>query len=294
MRGKGMEIDVVTLSDARSRLADGQSTLAVAAQLAQNTPSVANFGAYARIVKQRSVARKVISAAELIQLNLEGGEPLDKVLAQAQQAWVSLEAEGLDTSRRYRLVRDILPEAIDGIDRRFNRDVVLGFDTGLRDLDEFIPGICPGHMVVIAGEPGSGKTTLGLNIAERVALHSKATALVFSLEMSDIELVNRSLASVGGVQLKHISEGHSMADGDWPGLTAAVNKLNAAPLVVCDDATLTMRDVRQIARTVKRDHGLGLIALDYIGLVKGEGSDEEVEMNRPYSGRQYGKGRPAA
>ncbi|MCV4290872.1 replicative DNA helicase [Pseudomonas capsici] len=271
MRSKGRSIDVVTLSDTRSRLADGQSTLAVAAHIAQNTPSAANFGAWARIVKQRSVGRKVIAAASVMTQALEDGAPLDQVLAQAQQAWVSLEAEGLDTSRRYRLVRDILPEAIDGIDRRFSRETVLGFDTGLRDLDEFIPGICPGHMVVIAGEPGSGKTTLGLNIAERVAMHSKATALVFSLEMSDIELVNRSLASVGGVQLKHISEGHSMTDNDWPGLTSAVGKLNAAPLVVCDDATLTMRDVRQIARTVKRDHGLGLIALDYIGLIKGEG-----------------------
>lgn len=271
MRAKGMEIDVVTLSDVRARLADGQSALAVAAQLVQNTPSAANFAAYARIVKQRSVARKVIAAAHVMSQALEDGAPLEQVLAQGQQAWVALEAEGLDVSRRYRLVREILPEAIDGIDKRFNREVALGFDTGLRELDGFIPGICPGHMVVIAGEPGSGKTTLGLNIAERVALHSKATALVFSMEMTDVELVNRSLASVGGVQLQHISEGHSMTDGDWPGLATAVSRLDGAPLVICDDASLTLRDIRQIARTVKREHGLGLIAVDYVGLIKGEG-----------------------
>ncbi|WP_436598594.1 DnaB-like helicase C-terminal domain-containing protein, partial [Pseudomonas aeruginosa] len=72
------------------------------------------------------------------------------------------------------------------------------------------------------------------------------------------------------VPLKHIAEGHSMADSDWPGLTGAVNKLNHAPLILCDDASLTLRDIRQICRTVKREHGLGLVAVDYIGLIKGE------------------------
>ncbi|MBN1016599.1 AAA family ATPase, partial [Pseudomonas aeruginosa] len=95
-------------------------------------------------------------------------------------------------------------EAIDGIDRRFNREVKLGYDTGLPSLDAFIPGICPGHMVVVAGEPGSGKTTLGLGFAERVALACNEPALVFSLEMTDVELANRVLSSVGSVPLKHI------------------------------------------------------------------------------------------
>ncbi|KAB5626263.1 AAA family ATPase [Pseudomonas putida] len=269
-RAKGRAIDVVTLSDARPTLFDGRSTLVVAAEIARNTPSAANFSAYARIVKQRSVARRVIAAAHIMSERLKDGDSLDEVLAQGQQAWIALEAEGLDSRKRYRFIGDVLPEAIDGIDRRFNRDVVLGFDTGLPSLDKFIPGICPGHMVVIAGAPGSGKTTLGLGIAERVALVAKSTSLVFSLEMTDVELTNRSLASVGSVQLKHITEGHSMGDNDWPGLTAAVNRLNSAPLIFCDDASLTMRDIRQICRTVKREHGLGSVTLDYIGLINGE------------------------
>ncbi|RRV55488.1 DnaB-like helicase C-terminal domain-containing protein [Pseudomonas sp. p99-361] len=270
LKAKGRQIDVVTLSDARPALADGRGTLAVAAHIAHSTPSVANFAEYARIVKQRSVARRVIAAAHIMSERLKDGDSLDEVLAQGQQAWIALEAEGLDSRKRYRFVGEILPEAIDGIDRRFNREVVLGFDTGLPSLDKFIPGICPGHMVVIAGAPGSGKTTLGLGIAERVALVAKSTSLVFSLEMTDVELTNRSLASVGSVQLKHITEGHSMADSDWPGLTSAVSKLDGAPLIFCDDAALTMRDIRQICRTVKREHGLGSVTLDYIGLVNGE------------------------
>ena len=270
MRTKGREIDVVTINEARSHLADGQSTIAVAGQLVLNTPSAANFSAYAKIVKQRSVARRVIAAAQIMSQRLIDGDPLDEVLSQGQQAWVALEAEGLDSRRRYRFIKDILPEAIDGIDRRFNRTESLGFDTGLPSLDEFIPGICPGHVVVVAGTPGSGKTTLGLGFAERVALIKKSPALVFSLEMTDVELVNRSLASVGSVQLKRISEGHSMDDPDWPGLTAAVNKLQDAPLVICDDSSLTLRDIRQICRTVKREHGLAFVALDYIGLVNGD------------------------
>lgn len=270
MHSQGRAIDIVTLYEARSHLADGQNVLQVAAKLADNTPSTANAGAYARTVKQRSVARRVIAAAQVMSQRLMDGEPLDEVLSQGQQAWLALEAEGTDSRKKYRFIRDVLPEAVDGIDRRFNRQVSLGYDTGLPSLDEFIPGICPGHMVVVAGEPGSGKTTLGLGLAERVALHSKEVALVFSLEMTDVELTNRALASVGSVPLKHISEGHSMADADWPGLTVAADKLLEAPLILCDDASLTLREIRQICRTVKREHGLGMVAVDYIGLIKGE------------------------
>ncbi|AOT38811.1 TPA: replicative DNA helicase [Pseudomonas aeruginosa] len=269
-QAKGIAVDIVTLYEARAQLADGQSTLQVAAHLVKNTPSAANADEYARIIKQRSVARRVIAAAEVMSQRLQDGEPLDEVLSQGQQAWVALEAEGLDSRRRYRFIGEVLPEAIDGIDRRFNREVKLGYDTGLPSLDAFIPGICPGHMVVVAGEPGSGKTTLGLGFAERVALACNEPALVFSLEMTDVELANRVLSSVGSVPLKHIAEGHSMADSDWPGLTGAVNKLNHAPLILCDDASLTLRDIRQICRTVKREHGLGMVAVDYIGLIKGE------------------------
>ncbi|MDH0745754.1 AAA family ATPase [Pseudomonas sp. GD03842] len=270
LRSKSIGIDVVTLSDARSHLADSQSTLAVAAKIVQGTPSAANFDAYTKIVKERSVARRVIMAGQAMAERLMAGDPLDEVMAQGQQAWLALESEGTDARRRYRFIGEILPEAMDGIDRRFNRAVSLGFDTGLPSLDEFIPGLCPGHVVVVAGAPGQGKTTLGLNMAERVALLKKIPALVFSLEMTDIELTNRSLSSVGSVQLKHIAEGHSMADSDWPGLTKAVAQLNDAPLIFCDDSTLTLRDIRQICRTVKREHGLGIVGIDYLGLINGE------------------------
>lgn len=270
MRGKGLAVDIVTIYETRPQLADGHNTLQAAKVIADNTPSAANAGSYAKVVKQRSVARRVIAAAQIMSQRLMDGEPLDEVLSQGQQAWLALEAEGMDSRKRYRFIGDVLPEAVDGIDSRFNRQVILGYDTGLPSLDAFIPGICPGHMVVVAGEPGSGKTTLGLGFAERVALTCNAPALVFSLEMTDVELTNRALASVGSVPLKHISEGHSMTSDDWPALTGAVNKLKDAPLILCDDASLTLRDIRQICRTVKREHGLGMVAVDYIGLIKGE------------------------
>ncbi|MBN0098917.1 replicative DNA helicase, partial [Pseudomonas aeruginosa] len=102
-------VDIVTLYEARAQLADGQSTLQVAAHLVKNTPSTANADEYARIIKQRSVARRVIAAAEVMSQRLQDGEPLDEVLSQGQQAWVALEAEGLDSRRRYRFIGEVLP-----------------------------------------------------------------------------------------------------------------------------------------------------------------------------------------
>ena len=274
---RGTPVDVVTLYEARPLLADGQNTLQVVTTLVDNTPSVANAATYAREVKRRSVARRVLLASESIIEALRGGEDLDAVFAKGQQAWLALEAEGTDKASSYRFVRDVLPQVIDTVDKRFNREAVVGFDTGLPSLDDFIPGLGAGHMVVIAGAPGSGKTTLGLGIAERIALHHKAPSLVFTFEMTDEELATRSIASVGGVQLKHLSEGHSMSDQDWPAMTAAVNRLIDAPLILCDDASLRMRDVRQVCRTVQRQHGLGAVTLDYLGLVPGEGSSSAYD-----------------
>lgn len=274
---RGIPVDVVTLAEARPMLADGQRMLAVAGTMAQNTPSTANAAAYAREVRSRAVARRVVMAAQSMIESLHEGEPLDEVLSRGQQAWLALESEGLDSSKRYRFIGDILPEAIDTLDSRFNGSSILGYDTGLPSLDPFLT-LSPGRMIVIAGSPGSGKTTLGLGLAERVAVHHKATSLVFSFEMEDDELVYRSLASIGQVPLKHLTEGHSMTDDDWPRLTGAVNKLMEAPLALCDDASLTMRDIRQIARTVKRSHGLGAVMLDYIGLIPGEGSGSRYEQ----------------
>ncbi len=102
LHSRGRAVDVVTICEARPFLADGQSSVAVVGLLVQNTPSAANFDEYARVVKQRSVARRVIAAARIMSQRLIDGEPLDEVMSQGQQAWVSLEAEGLDSRRRYR------------------------------------------------------------------------------------------------------------------------------------------------------------------------------------------------
>ncbi len=265
-----MPVDIVTLAEQQPVLASGEGTLYAAGVIASNVPSAANWEAYARVVKQRSVLRKVLAAAEQVEQHVMEGRPLEEVIGFAQQAWVELEAEGTAGQKEYRFIGEILPEAIDGIDARFNRKVVLGYQTGLVDLDKIIPGLCPGHMVVVAGLPGLGKTTLGLGFAERIAVHHGRPAMVFSLEMTDVELANRSIASTGTVPLKRINEGHSLEESDWPSITGAVSLLQDAPLIICDSAKLTMAGIRRAARGVKREHGLDVVVIDYIGLIDAE------------------------
>jgi len=267
---QGIPVDIVTLAEQQPVLASGERTLYAAGVIASNVPSTANWEAYARVVKQRSVLRKVLAAAEQVEQHVMEGRPLEEVISFAQQAWVDLEAEGTAGQKEYRFIGEILPEAIDGIDARFNRKVVLGYQTGLVELDKIIPGLCPGHMVVVAGLPGLGKTTLGLGFAERIAVHHGRPAMVFSLEMTDVELANRSIASTGTVPLKRINEGHSLEESDWPSITGAVSLLQDAPLIICDSAKLTMAGIRRAARSVKREHGLDVVVIDYIGLIDAE------------------------
>lgn len=125
-------------------------------------------------------------------------------------------------------------------------------------------------MVVVVGELGSGKIMFGFGFVEWVVLVCNELVLVFSLEMIDVELVNCVLLLVGSVLFKYIVEGYFMVDFDWLGLIGVVNKFNYVLLIFCDDVLLIFWDICQICWMVKCEYGLGMVVVDYIGLIKGE------------------------
>lgn len=275
----GQPVDVVTVSDYRAWLPSGEPTIAYAGDLARNTPSTANWKAYARTVVERAVLRRLVDAADAVKASATDNRPVAEIVAQAQQAMADL--RDLDDGEPdVKSIREIITHNIDVIDAKFNGRVQLGLGTGLADFDKLLRGLRRKKVHVVAGLPGSGKTTLGMQMAQHIAVSEGGTGLVFSMEMSDEELGNRVLASAGGIDLVRLDEGHSMADEDWPRLTAAVSKVADAPLFVCDRSGLTVSRIRSIARKVHRQHGLRVLVVDYIGLIaaeaKGRTRSEEV------------------
>lgn len=267
----GVPIDVVTLSDRRQSLPSGKPTIVHAGEVAMKVPSAANWKAYARIVRERAVLRQIVDAAYVINDTANEERPLSEVIAMAQQATADLRDLDDDGQQDYYKASDILTTVVDTIDAKFNKTMPVGLSTGLTKLDELVRGLRPGNMVVVGGLTGSGKTILGLQIAQHVTCKLGGVGLAFSMEMTKEELITRSLASLGSVNLSRLDSG-DLEDDDWPKLTGAVNVLNQANLFVNDQAGMTMPRIRSIARQCQRREGLNVLLVDYVQLITAESS----------------------
>lgn len=270
----GQPLDPVTVGIEYPNLPSGERTLAYAAEIAKNTPSTANWAGYQRVVLERSALRRVVAAADVIRDSASDSLPVAEVIAMAQQATADLRDLGAPDRKDYYKYSEVLTPVIDGIDSRFNGAKQLGHSSGLKDLDELIRGLRNKNMIVIAGLPGSGKTTLGVQIAQKIACTDNGVGLIVSMEMTKEELVTRGIASVGGVSLTRLDEGHTLQDEDWPKITSAVNVLHKSELFVCDEEGMTAARIRSTARQVQRKEGLSIVVVDYIGLITAEGAGQ--------------------
>lgn len=276
----GDPVDVVMVSEHHQYLPDGSSMLAYAAQVQSNAQGTSSWKTYARVIRERAVLRKVVETAHSISESANDDLPVAEIIARGQQAMADL--RDLDDGEPdYHQVKDILPGVVDTIDSKFNKTAPKGLGTGLPDLDKMIRGLRPGNMVVVAGLPASGKTILGVQIAQHVTTRLGGSGLVFSLEMTKEELVTRNIASLGSVDLTRLDEGESIQDDDWPRITSAVSQLHTARLYVCDQAGMTVARIRSIARQCQRREGLDVIVVDYITLINGEGGQNRtLEVGR--------------
>ncbi|MEX2902482.1 replicative DNA helicase [Pseudomonas rhodesiae] len=269
LHATGEPVDPVTLHNFKPVLPSGGTTIAYAAELAKNTPSTANWKAYARTVTERAVLRRLVEAADAVRDSAKENRPVAEIIASAQQAMADL--RDLDTGEPdYKRIDEVVSRNIDIIDAKYNGSVQSGLSTGLVDLDKLIRGLRKKTVTIVAGLPGSGKTTLGLQIAQHIACTGLGVGMVFSLEMPEEELANRALASLGSIDLQVLDNG-KLEDDDWPRLTSAVNKIMDKPLYVSDKSGLTVPRIRSICRQVKRKHGLDVVVIDYIGLIGSDG-----------------------
>ena len=273
-------VDVITLSDRRTELSSGVRTLGYAGEIQANTPSVANAKVYAQIIRERAISRQIAALAERIhELAHEKASIEDKV-AQAQSLVLGLDASGAEGECQ--MIGDIMAEHIDVLQTRLDRTAagitIDGLGSGIPDLDTYTQGMKSGQMIVIAGRPAMGKTTLAMNVAADVALNQKKPVLVISLEMSKRQLIDRLLAAVGGIPLPSLKTG-LCSDDYRTELAAASLKLRDAQIAVSDVPVMSMSRIRSIARRQKhRMGGMGLVVIDYLGLVEGDGNGRTEDV----------------
>lgn len=262
----GQPIDAVTVGVEFPVMPSGERTIAYAAEIAHNVPSTANWSAYAKVVRERAILRRVVAAADQIRELAEDDRSVPEIIAAAQQATADL--RDLDDGEpEYRLMGDAAAEVIEIMQAKLDGTAPKRLSTGLNDLDLLTGGLRQKGMIVIAGRPGSGKTTLGLQIAQHTGIQSGGVGLIFSLEMDDIELTTRSIASIGGVDLRRLDDVVDLNDDEWSRVTSAVSKIQTSRLYLCDKPGLTVQAIRSISRQVQRNHGLSVVVVDYIGLL---------------------------
>lgn len=249
-------------------------------QLVDAVVSAANIGAYAEIVHEAAMRRRLITvSSEIGQRSFRpDGQTAYDVLEYAEKELFAIADAGERTKRGFREISDLLTESFDEISDLYeNGGDVTGLSTGFKDLDEITSGLHKGDLVIVAGRPSMGKTTFAMNLAENVAMQDhngerKAVA-VFSMEMPGKQLSMRMLSSVGRIDQTRVRTG-KLEDRDWHGLSSAVAQLNQCKIHIDDTPALSPGEMRSRARRLARDNDLGLIVVDYLQLMRIPGSKE--------------------
>ena len=276
---QGEPADPVTVADElkRADLLDSAGGTGNLVALQANTPAIANAGRYARIVQEHALLRRLIGVASEI---AEMGYSLpDDVVATLDKA----EAMVFDVAERgvtdtLKPLRELLAASLDHLEALYNRgDAITGVPTGYTDLDEQLSGLQPSALVIVGARPSMGKTAFALGMAAHASIEKRLPVLLFSLEMSHLELTQRLLCSEARVDSTRMRNG-KLHESDWPKVVNAIGKLGEAPLFIDDNPNLTVMEIRAKARRLKSREGLSLIIVDYLQLMSGHGSSENRQV----------------
>ncbi|WP_108125232.1 replicative DNA helicase [Saccharospirillum mangrovi] len=271
-------LDVITLGEAleKEKQLEAVGGMAYLNDLADNTPSISNLLAYGKIVQERSVLRRLIRVANDIASKAYDPRGLDaETLLDDAERQVFQIAEERPNQGGLVHVNPLVDKALERIDELLNSDSdITGVSTGFADLDSMTTGWQSGDLVILAARPAMGKTTFAMNMVEEAALNQDKPVVVFSLEMPADQLITRSIASLGRLDMGRVRTG-KLHDDDFPKLTKAVNLLKDRKLFIDDTAGISPTEMRSRLRRLVREHGdLGLVVVDYLQLMKIKGFTE--------------------
>jgi replicative DNA helicase len=271
--------DLITLTNELRKIdqLDSIGGASYLASLIDSVPTAANIQYYARIVKEKAILRKLIqTSTEIITQSYEDRGDVEGFLDEAERSIFEISEKRVRPS--FYPIREIVKESFATIEKLFKKkEAVTGVASGFKELDRMTAGFQPSDLIIVAGRPSMGKTAFCLDVAEYAAIDNKIPVAIFSLEMSKEQLVIRMLCSQANVEGTRLRTGY-LNESDWPKLTIAAGSLSESPIYIDDTAALSVLEMRAKARRLKADHGLGMVIVDYLQLMKGRARVESRQQ----------------
>jgi replicative DNA helicase len=272
---KNKPVDLLTLTDELKRKGEleGIGGSAYLTELTNYVPTSAHAEAYAELVSQKAVRRRLIKASgEISELGFNEDTSTQELLEKAESELFAVSDQSL--KQDLVSIESILTESFDRMEELHrNKGTLRGVRTGYRDLDNMTAGLQRSDLIILAARPAMGKTTLVTNLAYNVATVAKQPVLFFSLEMSKEQLVDRMLADASGVDAWNIRTGN-LSDEDFSKLSEAMGEMAEAPIFIDDTPGMTVLEMRTKARRAQHEHPLGVIIIDYLQLMQASGRSD--------------------
>ena len=278
LREANKPCDAVTLGEwlESHEMMDDIGGIGYLIELANNTPSAVNVAAYAAIVREKSVLRQLIHVSTGIAdvCYRPEGRGTAELLEEAEKRVFDIRERGAKGSADYVPIKEGVRQAFALIEHLYELEGnITGVPTGFTDFDEKTAGLQKSDLIIVAGRPAMGKTTFAMNIAENAAIAAGTPVAVFSMEMAAQQLVMRMLSSLGRINQQRLRTGQ-LRDEDWPRVESAMNMLVKTKLFIDETPALSPIELRARARRIARQHGLGLIVIDYLQLMQVPGNKE--------------------
>ena len=280
---KGEPIDIITV---KSELITNQKFEAIGgieylAILPDKVPLVANSGKYIKIVEEKALLRKLIKAADEIQTwGYEQSEEVDDIVEHAEKKIFDI-MQG-KSQKGYTTIKEVLIESFAEIEKLYNqKEPITGVPTGFSELDAKTAGLHNSDLILVAARPAMGKSAFALNIAVNAAVNANIPVVIFNLEMSKSQVVNRMLCSEAMVDSNKVRTG-KMDEEDWIKLATALGPLSEAPIYIDDTPGVSITEIRAKCRKLKLEKNIGLVVIDYLQLIQGSSkrnSSREQEIS---------------
>lgn len=277
---KNEAIDLITVTDIlkRKNELDNVGGVTYLSSLAAMVPTAANIRYHSKIIKEKAIVRSLLrSATDIAAKVYESSLEPDELVDYAEKTIFDISDKRTKTS--FFTLKEVIRSSFEMIEHLYDKkEAITGAPSGFADLDELTTGFQPSDLIIIGGRPSMGKTALGLNIAQHIAVDMREPVAIFSLEMSKEQLAMRLLCSEAMVDSNSVRKGFIRKE-DWHKLTSAAGRLAEAPIFIDDSSGTAVLEMRAKARRLKMEQGgLSLIIVDYLQLMRGRGSFERREQ----------------